>query len=137
MALHRSCPISGGGGMTETVLWENPNPSDPWTATSLSMSDTADNYDLLKIYYKSSYIDNDADILQATFPVSDLLKGSNFPIFICGYSSGQYARRIYVIDGNQSKLSTGTPAKIVAGSSATGGTKNTVAHPIKVSGIKL
>lgn len=37
-----------GGGMTETLLWENPNPTADFSASTVTLSDNLSNYDYIK-----------------------------------------------------------------------------------------
>jgi hypothetical protein len=43
-------PKGGGGSETETVLWENSSPTSAFAAKTVTLSDSLENYDKLRIY---------------------------------------------------------------------------------------
>lgn len=57
----------GGGSLTETVLWTNPNPSSAFGAQAVTLSDSLSNYDYIGIdnYYDTAYADTSATPLMS------------------------------------------------------------------------
>ena len=60
---------SGGGGMQETDLWTNSNPSSAMGSsqsptTQISLSKSYDNFDMLRIYYYKSTTDRTVSYIQ-------------------------------------------------------------------------
>lgn len=60
----------GGGKYTETVLWTNPSPSSNFSAQTVTLSDSIDNYKYIKIKHKDST--TGSDILEVICSVADL-----------------------------------------------------------------
>lgn len=59
----------GGGGMTETLLWENPSPNAQFMAKQISVPYSE--YDMLKITYKN-YSTGDEVKASVYFPTADI-----------------------------------------------------------------
>ena len=47
----------GGGKLVETVLWTNPSPTSAFSAQAVTLSETIDNYDYIKILFRKSTSD--------------------------------------------------------------------------------
>lgn len=123
---------SGGGGETETTLWENTGSSyASFSSTTVTLSDYYDNYEKLRIYYR--YQGNSPSTeTSITFPTANFeYNVSQSVVFIGGYYSGLYARQIrpeYRMAKN--KLSIGNAYKLNSTE-----TLNGMGVPIKITGI--
>ena len=47
-----------GGGMSEKVLWTNPNPTSSFSQSACSLSESVDNFDYIKVLYRASTSNN-------------------------------------------------------------------------------
>ena len=66
------------GGMTETVLWTNPNPTASFSAQTVTLSESLRNYTYFKVVYRSSTT-GDIDFY-VLFPV--LGSGGDFMYYV-------------------------------------------------------
>lgn len=69
----------GGGSMTETTLWTNPNPTSGFASQNITLSDNISNYDYIAINIR---IGNAAEYWTDIFPASEMT----------GYTSGSNTR---------------------------------------------
>lgn len=44
----------GGGGLKETVLWTNSAPTNTFNSQAITLSDSIDNYDYVRVYWRVS-----------------------------------------------------------------------------------
>jgi hypothetical protein len=134
MALYR-CG-SGGGTMTETKLWENPNPTTSFSRQTIALSDDMDNYQYLKFDFRSSSSnDESASILvpidtvkKCTIPSSGAGQYVNVGL-VCLGNGTRYCRMIGYISNSSIEFS-------VAYQMNGSGTPSTMSIPLKVSGMK-
>lgn len=73
-------------GIQGIVLWANPNPSSV-IASSINITLSSDDYDVLECYYKAS---NDGSDMEST----KIIKGMNFNLSATGYQGAGLRRRI-------------------------------------------
>lgn len=91
--------VSGGGGMTETLLWENPDPTQPWGAQSqtaslpkIPLSETYANYEYIKLVYRgNSDSSENYAVIAPVYPVG--VSRKEMPSL--GMLSESYARGLY------------------------------------------
>ncbi len=134
----RSISGGGGGGYTETLLWENSNPNTNFNAgTKTFLTPISSNlvplYDKLKIIYKRT--STGTAIYEVTFvlPASfdNFRKDGNKAAFAYGFEASEYysCRYIQIVSDTQFYVSTGYRSNTSAGIS----THNVITH---IYGIK-
>ena len=73
MALIEMNFASGGGGITETTLWENSTPTSSFAGQTVTLSDNMDNYDFLKFCFNRSTT-NTTDKCEIIYSVDEFKK---------------------------------------------------------------
>lgn len=120
------------GGSTETVLWTNNSPSSNFAAQTVTLSQSIDNFDYIKITYRGGT--SNANEVHAIYPVSDIRKMSNSNLIwgaMAGVnSSDKYGRYISYVSDTQISFST-------SGNMAGSGTTNVATIPTQISGISV
>ena len=132
MALYRCSSGSGGGSLTETVLWENPNKSASFGNQEVDISADWSTFDYIGFYCKASKDDNDSTAIAEYFLPSSMAYPfpSNMRTGVnCVQSGVVYGRNIRTVEGNNLKLYITTAG---GGSS----TNNNYLTPIKIVGLK-
>ena len=122
----------GGGGMQETVLWTNPNPTTAMSATNITLSDDPTNYDFIGVQIRKA--NTSAGALYAMFYMSsdDFVNVANETNgFGMAFFNGGYARKFR---WNPSSNVVAVSSTWRAGDS---GTSNGTTIPQKVSGFRL
>ena len=132
MALFRCSSGAGGGGMSETVLWTNSNPSSAFASQSISLSDDISNYEYIKIEYKRNA--TDANTVSMMMSVADFLTPQGTSnVKILGihsvYANGNFCRMLTYSSGTS--LSFGVAYQCNAAYN-----QNSASVPIKVIGVK-
>ena len=132
MALYR-CG-GGGGELEETVLWTNPSQSTNFSAQTLTLSDDIDNYDFIKLTWKSSTtVSIEADVYWEVSDVKNFSEVNDEPQgAICSKApsgSYRYARRIYYVSDTQLGIS---GCSVIGAASS----NEALVIPVKVSGMK-
>ena len=127
-----SIKLSGGGGTpTQTLLWENPSPRKSFSSTTITLSNSASNFDIVKITAKRYYTDSSINDTLTTYfmytnnAVSDV-------IYSYTSNSDLYYRCYYLVSGDTTIRF--ESAYNYNGSSAS--TANYYLIPIQVIGIK-
>jgi len=64
---------SGGGDLSETTLWTNPNPSASFSAQTVTLSQSITNFKYIAFTYARN-IDSLSDVHRVIYPVSDVQK---------------------------------------------------------------
>lgn len=123
---------SGGGELSETVLWTNSSPTSNFSSGSISLSDNISNYDSIGVYYRvSTTNDNQNEVI---IKVSDFQScaGNNYPRFTLGasISGNTFARNIAYADDTSLTISANASRLGYNAASAAG------IIPIKVVGLK-
>lgn len=129
----------GGGGYTETLLWENPSPTSQYTYNNnIMLIDEIYNYDFLKAVFRVSISDASnifsiADVNNVKQFLSDT--GEYSPVFICVGStvdSGGLVKRPLIINKE-----TGYIGFAAATAWFSSSTKPQKAIPVALYGIKI
>lgn len=93
------CNIGGGGGMTETLLWQNDSPATQFGSKTITLSDSMDNYDYIKIlYYVSSSANPSISLYVKPDEISDST-GENRRT-ISGYYGNRVLARFFYRNGD-------------------------------------
>lgn len=127
---------SGGGGLTETLLWENPNPTTPINnVISTGINQTILNqYDYLKVEYRTNTTSD--DIFSLLKPISEFYSTLDIyinSIWITGKSGNDgYARRVLFM--NDDVKIGGAASKIATVGS--GGVAANACIPYRIYGLK-
>ena len=124
---------TGGGALSETVLWTNPSPTSGFTSQSVNLSDNLTNYKFIKATWKISKSTSDEaavimsidDFLQTGLTQSDFL----FTLTSRISNNITAVRSCWYETDNKIHIGTG----IDAGSSTT---RNDNCIPLKVFGLK-
>ena len=120
------------GGSTETVLWTNNSPTSAFSAQTVTLSQSIDNFDYIKITYRGGT--SNANEVHAIYPVSDIRKMSTSNLIwgaMAGVnSSDKYGRYISYVSDTQISFST-------SGNMAGSGTTNVATIPTQISGISV
>lgn len=130
--------ISGGGAMTETVLWTNLNPSNNFDAQTITVDDDFANYQFIKIeYYKSTSSQYWQYYSSTCFDIDEFLdcqNNSQHPkVAVFGTRATATApypvmvRYAYVTDTNKLYIAAGRQD---------GGNSNSIIIPKRIIGIK-
>lgn len=84
----------GGGGMTETLLWENDSPTTTFSAKTITLSDSMDNYDYIKILY---YVESRNDAISLYVKSDEIATSSTGKNIrtISGYTGGRVLARYF------------------------------------------
>lgn len=125
MALHKS-ELMTGGGPTETVLWTNPNPSQSWSATTITLSDDYTNYNYIGLTYKKK--NSDSNILQKVFISTEYATKTGM---MYAFDSRIYIRSFNLNDSNKMTIGAGMSTS----SSATSADLAAHAIPVQVIGL--
>ena len=132
MAFYRS----GGGSATETVLWTNPNPTSSFSEQAVQLSQSIEDFDLIKVTFKLSTTNADEGAI--IVPTETIKKSLNNTTntYRCSIgvrvSNTNYVRPLFINSGVYDQL--GISSARIPGNS---GTSNTSATPLQVIGIKL
>lgn len=128
----------GGGQMTETVLWTNPNVANTFAEQTITLTDSITNYDYIKVTVASSTTNN-TEYMDTIYKVSDFMtyvkpssSANHWPQAAVGARAGgasNFRTLLYVPD-NKISISNG----IISGSSSA---QNTRVIPVTVKGLKL
>ena len=127
----------GGGRYKETSLWTNPNPTTAISsALTVTLSDSVDNYDYIKLWYRYSTADATAYSMIYTKDAFKQCQQGTFKAPIVGFTEqatdgSLYARQAYYVSTTSVKFG---GACYLLGSSSTDSTKSI---PIEVVGIKV
>lgn len=128
--------VSGGGGLTETLLWENPNPTTAISnviSTGINQT-TLNQYDYLKVEYRTNTTSD--DIFSLLKPISEFFSTLDIyinSIWITGKSGNDgYARRVLFM--NDDVKIGGAASKIATVGS--GGVATNACIPYKIYGLK-
>lgn len=123
-----------GGNMTETVLWTNTSPSSSFASQTVTLSQSIDNFDYIKITQKiHTSISGE---LATLIPVEDFKKclsaaDTHFNMaFSVNYSGQVYCRRIFYDSGTTVNFNN---AYYVNNS----GSSNSVCIPLKIFGVNV
>lgn len=131
MAFYRS----GGGSATETVLWTNGSPTSSFASQTVTLSQTIENFDYIKIVFRKSTTDADEGILiLPTKTVKESLNNTANTYRCCigmRIGSATYVRVIFVNSGVYDAIGIDSAARLSAS-----GTSNTSAIPLQIIGIK-
>lgn len=128
----------GGGGATlvETVLWQNPNPTTAISsALTVTLSDSVDNYEYIKLLYRYSTSDATAYSMIYTKDVFKQCQQGTFKAPIVGLTEqatdgSLYARQAYYVSTTSVKF--GGSCYLLNSTS----TDSTKSIPIQIVGIK-
>jgi hypothetical protein len=129
-------PKGGGGSETETVLWENSSPTSAFAAKTVTLSDSLENYDKLRIYAIRTTGTSDNVVSFDVNIAEDLdyfVSGENkmaFSISMLG-ESYRYSRIGYITTGKNGVYFT-TAYRL----NSTSGHNTSYCVPVKISGIK-
>lgn len=133
MAFYRS---GGGENSTETLLWTNPNPTSSFSEQAVQLSQSIEDFDLIKVTFKISTTNaEEGVIIVPTQTIKNSLNNTNntfrtsIGVRLSGYN---YVRPLFINSGVYDKL--GISSAKIPGNS---GTSNTSATPLQVIGIKL
>lgn len=134
--------VSGGGGMTETLLWENPDPTSMWGASQTSSSNTyielsenPRNFTQLKTQYKSKNTDTVMREIITPLYYIDITTGEKeqaVPSITMG-NAFRYGRDMTITASSTPTLNV-TPCKVLTGTGAT--INNTYCIPVAIYGLK-
>lgn len=124
--------VSVNVGLSETVLWTNPSPTSDYAKTTISLSNSISSFKIIKIYFKATKSVSDVFAVYADVnTLKNSITGNSKPRFLIGgtnSSGANYVRTILFLSNTSIEI--GTAIRINAS-----GTGNSVAIPIKVSGI--
>lgn len=126
---------SGGGGMLETLLWENESPSEAFGGQDVSLSDNLSNYDYIKIEFKRLKSASSADYTELRNIISwGDLEYSSFILGVFQSTSSSditlYSRKVWVRNN-------GTSIKFGACYNASSNVSNNNIVPIKIYGVNI
>ena len=124
----------GGGTPTETLLWQNSSPSTAISYTTVTLSESIQNFDYIKVVGQVNPSGDTTEIM-ALMPVAEFItiKESNTTTgtaFLLGYQKGsseRHYRLVYYVSNTQVKFS-----RSDAGTSGT----STRTMPYKIYGVK-
>lgn len=126
---------SGGGGVTETVLWSNNAPTTAVGQQTVTLSDAFTNYDEIRFYVRKSKTDDSYKDLYASCPTSfstsysTLLFSSLGPIEA---DSNSYSRHLILDTSSPTSVTISTAYKMNAS-----GSNNDYVIPLKITGVKF
>ena len=95
---------SGGGAMTPTVLWTNPNATAAWTSSSVTLSEDMNNYRYIEVEVYRTRTNHNEIFKSGMYLVSDVVTFSGngagrMSVTFCGASNNVLTRNIsYVSD---------------------------------------
>lgn len=82
----------GGGSMSETVLWTNPNPSSNQDNSAVTLSESIENYEKIRVYWKNNkttsdevHLDVDVSIFQTMLSTGPMIFSIGSVISGTGY----------------------------------------------------
>lgn len=113
------------GGVTYDLLWTNPNPTADFAADTITLSESAANYDFLVIEYKNSK----TSTYRGLFTVP-----TDAQCTLYFYSDVFYTRNITAISGTSVTID---DAKRIATYGAAGTVSNVALIPYKIYGMKI
>jgi hypothetical protein len=134
MAFYRT---GGGGSATETVLWTNGSPTSSFASQTVTLSQTIENFDYIKIVFRKSTTNADEGILiLPTKTVKESLNNTASTYRCCiglcvGNSNSTYVRTIFVNSGVYDAIGIDTATRLNAS-----GTSNITAIPTQIIGLK-
>lgn len=132
MALYRCSSGSGGGSLTETVLWTNTSTSAGFTNQEVDISADWSTFDYIGFYCKPNKTDSDSNAIAMYFLPSSMIYPytTNMRAGCCANIDGyNYSRNIRTVSGNNLKL------YITKASTGSSNSDNYVL-PIKIVGLK-
>lgn len=134
MALYRC----GGGGMSETVLWTNPSPTGSFAGQTVTFSQDAINFDLIKVYYNQSTSSGSVENF-IMFDLNILIDNTNTRVALNTFESSTPKQRIRVVSkgSDSNSLYFDDCYKMITSSSQTPGKTNGNCIPTKITGVKL
>ena len=123
-----------GGGMSETVLWTNSNPTSDYTSGTVTLSQDMDNFKYLAFVWRTSK--ENATLMSAIYSVEDVKKSVNpsrlvTPHILIGSWDGAstYSRIIRYVSDTSVSLSLAYRLSYTA-------TRNDVVLPYQIIGLK-
>ena len=123
----------GGGGakQTETVLWTNPSPDSNFAGQTITLSESIDNFDYIKVTAKKAYNNS-------TFYTAFIVTPENFKKTLSSLGSdrveisftiaGDYTRRVLYVDNTSVNFS-------LAYKLGASGTSQSYAIPLEILGL--
>jgi hypothetical protein len=129
-------PKGGGGSETETVLWENSSPTSAFAAKTVTLSDSLENYDKLRIYAIRTTSTSDHVVSFDVNIAEDLdyfVSGENKMAFSISMQGEKYN---YSRIGYITALKSGVYFTTAYRMNATSGHNTGYCIPVKISGIK-
>lgn len=134
------CNVGGGGTMSETVLWENQNPTLSFGGQDVSLNDAVDNYRYLGLYCQISTSDTTAACAfmktsSITTYSTKIENGFLLSVLMSIGSSTttEWCRGLEISSANRSIVHIEQCKKYTGGS---GSTTNTYLIPVKIVGIR-
>lgn len=123
----------GGGGLKEISLWTNSAPTSSFAAQTVTLSQSIENFDYIKIKYKYGTSVNTT--LSSIYSVEDFkqsIEGGSHNICLMGIltPSTAYARILYYVSATSVKIS----AYYGVGTAFSGGIDSAI--PLEIIGLK-
>lgn len=135
MAKIRAMMGGGGSQPTETTLWTNTSPSADFTATTVTLSESIQNFDYIKVMYKFNKSDSDSTAVGDMMTVADFVYCSTSSAvkqkLFLGAKLDNYSNARSVIYNTNTKIDIGNSTRVNQS-----GQNNAYTIPIKIVGIK-
>ncbi len=124
----------GSGELKETVLWTNPNPNADYASATVTLSQSIQNFDFVKIYYKG--IKTSVTELSFMFSIETWNRATRTAYapwlsINCRNSSGSASFVRGIIPESDTRVLFDTAHNTTDGSTA-----NTIVIPLRICGLK-
>lgn len=124
----------GGGALKETVLWTNPSPNADYASATVTLSQSVENFDFIKIYYKG--IKTSVTEMFFIFPIETWNSATRTAYapwlsIDCRNGSGTVPFARGIIPDTNNTVLIDTAHNLTDGSTA-----NTIVIPLRICGLK-